>query len=117
MQVRKGKKISKTVAEVFEACTSTSALELVDELFTTPNGRATIGVIRSVGGVCSLGIKTGKTWNVDRDGHLSRPLCRPAVDSISRALRVLDEEELEAGVLCRCPLGDRNVVFSVERPA
>ena len=78
-------------------------------------GSAKIGVIRALG-TCPLGFDPNKMWKVDKDGHLSCPLCRPAVTSISQALRTLDEEELEAGVVCHCTLGDRNVVFSFEKP-
>jgi len=109
----RGKK-AKTGAEVFEGDAATPALELMDELFTPPLGEATIGVVRSVDGVCPLGFRPGKTWSVERDGHLLHPLCRPAVEAISKALLEFDEEDIEAGISCRCPLGDRNMVFSVE---
>jgi uncharacterized repeat protein (TIGR04076 family) len=75
---------------------------------------AGIGLVRSVDGVCPLGFRPGKTWSVERDGHMSHPLCRPAVEAISQALWEFNEEAMEAGISCRCPLGDRNMVFSVE---
>ena len=71
-------------------------------------------MIRSVDGVCPLDIRPGKTWNVGRDGHLSHALCCSAVESIGKALYERDEEDMDAGISCRCPLGDRNMVSSVE---
>ena len=99
--------------EALDRSASNPALELVDELNRPVPGSAKIGIIRALG-TCPLGFDSNKMWNVDKDGHLSRPLCRPAVTSISNALRTLDEEELEAGVVCHCPIGDRNVGFTFE---
>jgi len=72
------------------------------------------GLIYGPLGIAALGFRPGKTWSVERDGHLLHPLCRPAVEAISKALWEFDEEDMEAGISCRCPLGDRNMVFSVE---
>ena len=116
MKIRRSRKNAETVAEVFDNSPRTPVLELMDGLSTIPLGTATIGVVRSVGGICPLGFQPGKTWSVDSDGHLSRPLCRPAVDAISTALWERDEEDLETGIVCHCPIGDQNLVFSVERP-
>lgn len=88
-------------------------LELVDELPPVPILPVTVGVAGATGG-CPLGFRPGQTWRVDADGHISRPLCRPAVDALTSMLPTLTEEDWEHGVPCRCPLKDREVIFEVE---
>ena len=87
-------------------------LELVDEIASAPILPVTVSVAGATGG-CPLGFRPGQAWGIDADGHISRPLCRPAVDALATMLPMLTEEDWEHGIPCRCPLGNREVVFAV----
>ena len=88
-------------------------LELVDEVPSVQILPVTVGVAGATGG-CPLGFRPGQSWGIDADGHISRPLCRPAVDALSELLPTLTRDDWEHGIPCRCPMGDREVVFAVE---
>ena len=88
-------------------------LELVDEIASASILPVTVGVAGATGG-CPLGFRPGQSWAIDADGHISRPLCRPAVDALATLLPTLSKEDWEHGIPCRCPIGDREVVFAVE---
>ena len=88
-------------------------LALVDEIPSAPILPVAVGVAGASGG-CPLGFRPGQTWAIDADGHISRPLCRPAVDALATLLPTLTKETWEHGIPCRCPMGDREVVFAVE---
>ena len=88
-------------------------LELVDEIPSAPILPVTVGVAGATGG-CPLGFRSGQNWGIDADGHISRPLCRPAADALSDLLPTLTRDDWEKGIPCRCPMGDREVVFAVE---
>lgn len=82
-------------------------LELV-EVLPIPSVAMAFGVVSAMG-VCPLGFRPGSTWAIDEEGHLSRPLCRPAVAA------VLDISSQGAEASCRCPLGDRALIFALQR--
>jgi len=88
-------------------------LELVDEIASAPILPVTVGVAGATGG-CPLGFRPGQSWAIDADGHISRPLCRPAVDALATLLPTLTGDDWEYGIPCRCPLEGREVVFAVE---
>ena len=88
-------------------------LKLVDEIASAPILPVTVGVAGATGG-CPLGFRPGQRWGIDADGHISRPLCRPAVDALATLLPTLTKEDWEHGIPCRCPMADREVVFAVE---
>lgn len=88
-------------------------LELVDEIPSAPILPVTVGVAGVTGG-CPLGFRPGQSWTIDADGHISRPLCRPAVDALATLLPTLTQDDWEHGIPCRCLLRDREVVFAVE---
>ena len=88
-------------------------LELVDQIPSDPILPVTVGVAGVTGG-CPLGFRPGQSWGIDADGHISRPLCRPAADALASLMPTLTRDDWEHGVPCRCPLGDREVVFAVE---
>ena len=88
-------------------------LELIDEVPSAPILPVTVGVAGATGG-CPLGFRPGQTWAIDADGHISRPLYRPAVDALAALLPTLTQDDWEHGIPCRCPMADREVVFAVE---
>ena len=73
----------------------------------------TIAAIRATG-ACPLGYKPGQTWVIDDDGHISRPLCRPAVAVLSQMFASGSWEEPGQEAPCTCPFIDRQVVFAVK---
>ena len=91
-------------------------LELVDEIASASILPVTVGVAGATGG-CPLGFRPGQSWAIDADGHISRPLCRPAVDALASLLPTLTRDDWEHGIPCRCPMADREVVFAVESKA
>lgn len=86
-------------------------LELLDTVPLTV-GPATISVAGAEG-VCPLGFRQGHTWALSQNGRLSSPLCRPAVEALSPALRLAQGNGNGQTVSCRCPLGDREVLLRV----
>ena len=88
-------------------------LELIDEIPSSPILPVTVGVAGATGG-CPLGFRPGQRWGIDADGQISRPLCRPAVDALESLIPTLTEDDWEHGIPCRCPMGDREVVFEIE---
>ena len=88
-------------------------LELMDAVPVTPLSPVTIRVVGATG-VCPLGYRPGHTWVIGDDGHLSRPLCKPAVIALSSMLRALSREGVKLRVPCYCPMGDREVAFAVQ---
>ena len=88
-------------------------LELMDAVPVAPLSPVTISVVGATG-VCPLGFRPGHTWVIGDDGHLSRPLCQPAVTAISSMLRLLSREGVKLRVPCYCPFGDREVAFGVD---
>lgn len=87
-------------------------LELMDDMPVGPILPVTVGVAGVTGG-CALGFRPGQTWTIDADGHMSRPMCRPAVTALASFLPSLSADDWEHGVPCKCPLGNREVVFAV----
>jgi hypothetical protein len=88
-------------------------LELMDAVPVPLLSPVTIRVVGATG-VCALGFRPGHTWVIGEDGHLSRPLCQPAVVAVSSMLRSLSTEEVKLEVPCQCPLGNREVAFAVQ---
>ncbi|MBI4339173.1 MAG: hypothetical protein HY680_04390 [Chloroflexi bacterium] len=84
-------------------------LELVDMVPT--HAFAAIQVTRTMG-VCPLGFQEGHTWEL-ADGHLSHPLCRPAAAALSGVLANGGQRSAVALAHCHCPLGMRDVAFTV----
>ena len=88
-------------------------LELMDAVPVAPLSPVTIGVVGAKG-VCPLGFRPGHTWVIGDDGHLSRPLCQPAVTALSSMLRSVSTKGAKLRVPCHCPLGNREVAFAVQ---
>ena len=88
-------------------------LELMDMLPVAPLAPVTIGITRDIG-VCPLGFRRGDAWFVDSDGHISRPLCRPAISALGSMLQATQNAGQEQEVACLCPLSDRKVLFAVQ---
>ncbi len=88
-------------------------LELMDAVPVAPLSPVTIRVVGATG-VCALGFRPGHTWVIGDDGHLSRPLCQPAVVAVSSMLRSPSTERVKLRVPCSCPLGNREVAFAVQ---
>ncbi len=88
-------------------------LELMDALPEGPLSPVTISVV-GARGVCPLGFRPGHTWVIGDDGHLSRPLCQPAVTALSSMLRSVSTKGAKLRVPCYCPLGNREVAFAVQ---
>ena len=72
----------------------------------------TIAVLKAAG-VCPLGYKPGQTWVIDGVGHISRPLCRPAVTALGRMFASDAWDEVGQEAPCICPFTDRQVIFEV----
>ena len=87
------------------------SLELMN---TIPLATATaiIEVARSTG-ECPLGFNQRSAWIVYKDGQLTYPLCRPAVEALGPVLRGGIPEADKTEIPCQCPLSDREVVFTV----
>ena len=87
-------------------------LEWIDTIPSAPSAPVAVRVTHVSGG-CAMGYLPGNTWVVDRNGHLSRPLCNAA----ARALGLLldDDPDLDGKrqVDCDCPLAEREVRFEV----
>ncbi len=88
-------------------------LELMDAVPVAPLSPVTISVV-GARGVCPLGFRPGHTWVIGDDGHLSRPLCQPAVTALSSMLRSVSTKGAKLRVPCYCPLGNREVAFAVQ---
>ncbi len=88
-------------------------LELMDAVPVAPLSPITLRVVGATG-VCALGFRPGHTWVIGDDGHLSRPLCQPAVVAVSSMLRSLSTERVKQRAPCYCPLGNRKVEFAVQ---
>ena len=88
-------------------------LELMDTLPVAPFASLTIEITRDIG-VCPLGFRRGDAWIVAGDGRISRQLCRPAVTALGSMLQATQNGGPEQEVACRCPLGDRQVLFAVQ---
>ena len=88
-------------------------LELMDAVPVAPLSPVTIRVVGATG-VCALGFRPGHTWVIGDDGHLSRPLCQPAVVAVSSMLRSVSTKGAKLRVPCYCPLGNREVAFAVQ---
>ena len=98
------------MAEASATPWDTAVLELMDEVPVAPIVPVTIGVAGATGG-CPLGFRPGHSWVIDADGHISRPLCLPAVNALAPLLSSFSVDDWEHGVPCKCPLGNREVVF------
>lgn len=88
-------------------------LELMDRV-PAPSEPITVRVVRA-SGTCPLGFRPGSWWTIDEAGHVSSPLCRPAVAALNPALGRSMETTGEGPVSCHCPLGDREVAFAFSR--
>ena len=88
-------------------------LELMDAVPVAPLSPVTISVVGATG-VCPLGFRPGHTWVIGDDGHLSRPLCQPAVVAVSSMLQSVSTKGAKLRVPCYCPLGNREVAFAVQ---
>ena len=72
----------------------------------------TIAALKTTGD-CPLGYKPGETWVIHGDGHISRPLCRPAVAALNHMFNSGSGEEPGQEAPCDCPFTDRQVVFAM----
>lgn len=78
-----------------------------------PGVRCTLGI---AGGfdACPLGFMDEDTWDVDKNGNLSYPLCASVVEALRPVL-----EELRAGrdfdtrTQCKCPIKNCRLTFVV----
>ena len=68
-------------------------------------------------GVCPQGFREGDRITVERDGTLSQPLCRTAVDALNLAFETGDEygNGTDCQLSCLCPLAMRHLTFSIGR--
>ncbi len=108
MESRKGARKTTLVAP-----SDRPALELMD---TVPLTVGPVNVsVAWTRGVCPLGFRPGSAWDISRDGRLTYPLCRPAVEALSPVLSAGEIEGLWTQAACLCPLADREVVFAVAR--
>ncbi len=88
-------------------------LELMDTVPLTVAPGA-FGVARTIGR-CALGFQPGHSWVIDRGGHLSPQICRPAVEALSALIQAPGQDGGERQFSCRCPLGMGPVVFSLRQ--
>lgn len=88
-------------------------LELMDRV-PAPSAPIAVRVVRA-SGTCPLGFRPGSWWTIDEAGHVSSPLCRPAVTALSPAFEAVLGTAGEGPVSCHCPLGDREVAFAFSR--
>jgi hypothetical protein len=98
--------------EGFAADGEVAELELMDAVPVSLMMPVTLGVTRA-SGVCPLGFRPGHTWVVGVDGHLSRPLCAPAVTASTAILEEWSAVGLRIAEPCHCPVG-RELVFAVQ---
>ncbi len=111
---------SRSAAPVFtEASLSllleTTSLEMLQSM-PAPSVPITVAVTNAVG-VCPRGLTVGDTVSIDARGHLSRPLCRTAVEALQEALLApIAAPDLDRLVSCHCPVAGPGLTFAV-RPA
>ena len=90
--------------------------ELLDWMPRPAFWPATVAALRATGD-CPHDYKPGQTWIIDDDGHISRPLCRPAVAVLSQMFASGSREEPGQEAPCACPFADRQVVFAIQSNA
>ncbi len=82
----------------------------------TPVEARVVTVVGDVGG-CPRGRKVSDVINVDEEGHISKALCRAAIEALTPLLKPdSDAKNTYGQVSCICPLAGRHLMFDV-RPA
>lgn len=99
------------LADVGGAGASQAAVLELTDILVAPPVPLTFEVARATG-VCPLGFRPGHTWTVDASGRISRPICQPGAIALTAMLARRPEGEMEREAPCRCPLGDRELVFA-----
>jgi hypothetical protein len=93
----------------------TTSLEMLQAM-PAPSVPITVAVTNAVG-VCPRGLTVGDTVSINARGHLTRPLCRTAVEALQASL--LDPKvarDFDRRVSCYCPVAGPGLTFAV-RPA
>ena len=84
-------------------------------LFASPGRRLLSCQVAVTGswGSCPYGFKVGDVFHIDQRGALLAPLCQTAFDALEQAATMSPEEGNQSAG-CRCPLGDRQLEFSLK---
>jgi len=70
--------------------------------------------VQSREGGCAWDYRTGHTWAIDREGRVTPQLCQAAVVALGSVLKSQSSRaQGQATAPCRCPLGQRQVVFAI----
>lgn len=91
------------------------ALDLVQSIAPQSSPQS-IEVTAAVG-ICPRGFKEGDKITVQRDGTLSRPICRTAISALNPAFeaRADSDNGADSQVSCLCPIAMRHLTFSISR--
>ncbi len=93
----------------------TTSLEMLQAM-PAPTVPITVAVTNAVG-VCPRGLTVGDTVSINARGHLSRSLCRTAVEALREsALATIEARDFDRAVSCRCPVAGPGLTFAL-RPA
>ncbi len=102
-------------AEAADAMASAAQIPGLELLYDVPAPpvAATVAVMSAVG-QCPRGLVPGASFEIDREGRLSAPLCRTAVMALAPVMAQRSSGRGPGSqVSCRCPVADRHLTFSV----
>ena len=94
--------------------------ELLEEVPVASAASAALPAIitaTNVRGACPLGLRSGDVWSVGVNGHLSKPVCRPAADAFNSLICMSLGCDPDMAFSCVCPKGDHEVTFAVQASA
>lgn len=93
----------------------TTSLEMLQAM-PAPSVPITAAVTAAVG-VCPRGLTIGDSVSINARGHLTRPLCRTAVEALQGSLLApIEARDFDRRVSCYCPIAGSGLTFAV-RPA